>query len=147
MQITTSSSALIIYNNCRLNLYLPIFFEETTLAKIRKVFKMLAERPYQNEVTYETLNQFFPEWESSIKERLELTLALQRTAEKKLLEAQILVEIFNSKITKEAKTDLRAKKKNLRFVAAEVKSVKRAYEKYMKVKLIYEQAMKKGGIG
>jgi ribosome maturation protein Sdo1 len=62
---------LIRYDRCELTLKLPIYFAEQDMNKIRKVFKLLADRPYQNETAYETLYQFFPEWEHDLKERLE----------------------------------------------------------------------------
>lgn len=76
----TPPSVLIQYDRCRLMLNLPIFFEEQGLDKIRKVFKLIDERVYQNETAIETLSRFWPEWEQTLKHRLDSTQAALETA-------------------------------------------------------------------
>ena len=83
----TPHSLYVQYDRCRLTLNLPVYFEEMTIEKIRKVFKLIADRPYQNETARETLDQFFPAWVQDIKDRLgraeaDLTAA-KRDAEEK----------------------------------------------------------------
>ena len=54
------------YDNCRLKLSLPFFFAHASFEQIRDVMKMLQERPHQNDVAFETIDRFLPEWLSSI---------------------------------------------------------------------------------
>ena len=38
---------------------------------IRKAFKLLSKRPYQNAAAFETLDRFFPAWEDDLKIQVE----------------------------------------------------------------------------
>jgi len=62
---------LIRYDRCELTLKLPVYFEKATLGQIRKVFKLLEGRPYQNDAAHETLDEFFPAWEQDLKNRID----------------------------------------------------------------------------
>jgi hypothetical protein len=56
---------------CHMSLNLPIFFEESYLADMRKVFKWAMEEPRRNEEMFEKLARFFPEWEQALRDQLD----------------------------------------------------------------------------
>ena len=73
-------SVLILYDRCKLNLVLPLYFEDMPLDKIRKVFKLLGARAWQNPAAWDTLDAFFPAWQQELKDRLDRTAADLLTA-------------------------------------------------------------------
>lgn len=72
---------LIQYDACRMVLYLPAFFDGSSLANIRKAFKLLSERPHQNAPAFETFDRFFPAWEQYLKQQLESDTQEKKEAE------------------------------------------------------------------
>jgi len=67
----TPQSVLIQGARWELELNLPYYFENMSLEKIRKVFKLIDDRPFYNVTAYETLDLFFPEWERDLEAKLE----------------------------------------------------------------------------
>ena len=92
-------SVLILHDRCRLNLALPIYFEEQSLDKVRKVFKLLGDRMWQNDKeggAIETLDQFFPAWRQELKDRLDRTAADLLTATQDAEEKRRAVAVMGS---------------------------------------------------
>ena len=79
---------VIRHDACHLELLLPGYFQQQTLGKIRKAFKLIKDRPWQNDDARETLGQFFPEWEQGFKDRhacaeFDLLIAVHKAEEKR----------------------------------------------------------------
>ena len=76
------SSVLILYDRCRMTLVLPLYFAEMPMEKIRKVFKLLRDRAWQNDEAWETLDAFFPAWREELLDKLERLKAELSTAKR-----------------------------------------------------------------
>ena len=90
------TNVLIRYDLCKLTLNLPIFFEEQSLSDIRKVFKLISDRIYQNETALEKLDHFWPEWEQTLKNHLEQVTTELETAQKDAEGKKRFVEGFGA---------------------------------------------------
>ena len=149
-------SVLILYDRCRLNLALPLYFEEMPLEKIRKVFKLLKDRTWQNDAAWETLDQFFPAWEQELKQRLDSTeqrlLIAKQDAEAKRRTMEAMGSALETNIT-QAKIWLQHAKKQLKRLSktpsAERGKAERRVEAYendlknaMRPKTDYQNAVK-----
>jgi hypothetical protein len=73
----TSSSVTVRHNKGYLKLCLPNFFEKALLADVRGVMGLLRKHPSLNEKAHETLERFFPAWESDLKEHAAIALAME----------------------------------------------------------------------
>ena len=141
----TPISVLVKYDRCRLTLYLPIFFQEQTLDKVRKVFKMIDERLWDIEDAVEKLNQFIPAWESELKYNLdqakaELVTAKQE-AETKRRTVAALGSTLEANIAK-AKVWLGHAKRKKKKNTDEINELKATLERAMRPKVEHEQAVK-----
>lgn len=138
-------TVLIQYDKCRLTLNLPIFFEVSPITNIRKVFKLLDGRPYQNETAHEILGQFFPAWERDTKDRLERAkaelTAAKRDAEEKRRHLAALGSTVDENI-EQAKRWLAHAKKRAKKQPGEVDEYRAALNKAMRPKTDYQQAVK-----
>jgi len=126
-------SVLVKYDRCRLTLALPVYFDEQSLEKIRKVFKLIRDRPWQNEDAIETLDQFFPAWKTSLKNDLDRAASEELAAAQKVKGSQSNVACFGSMVTKAMKDDLRTKQKDLKHATSAVKRAKAAIERGGKI--------------
>lgn len=131
------------YDRCRLTLNLPIFFEEAPLTNIRKAFKLIGDRLYQNENTLELLERFFSMWEQDVKDRLELRKAGLTAAKLSTSELRSQVACFGSVATKKMIADLKAKEKDLNSADREVKRAQAVLERCGKVINAYNQKLRK----
>lgn len=135
-------SVLIQYDNCRMTLYLPAFFDGNTLENIRKVFKLLSKRPYQNASAFETFDRFFPAWEQHFKTQIELKEAGKKTTEQTTRAAESKVACFGTMATKEMKAELLFAQRELEKAALEVKRAKSALKRCGKIKNAYNEILR-----
>lgn len=135
-------SVLIQYDKCRMTLYLPAFFVSSTLENIRKVFKLLSERPHQNAPAFETFDRFFPAWEQHFKMQVELKQAGKKTIEQTARAAESKVACFGTMATKEMKAELLFAQRELKKAALEVKRAKSALERCGKIKNAYNEILR-----
>jgi DNA-binding transcriptional MerR regulator len=119
------SGVLIQYDRCRLELYLPVYFDEMPLDKVRKVMKLLDQRPYQNDAAHETLDAFFPEWERELKDRLERAKADLSTAKLDAEEKRRTRAAFGSTLDER----IAEAKQKLKLATRRKKSNPNAYER------------------
>ncbi len=135
-------SVLIQYDKCQMTLYLPTFFDGSSLKNIRKVFKLLSERPHQNAPAFETFDRFFPAWERHLKMWVELKEAGKKTIEQTARAAESKVACFGTMATKEMKAELLFAQRELKKAALEVKRTKSALERYGKIKNAYNEILR-----
>lgn len=121
---------------------LPAFFDSSSLANIRKVFKLLSKRPYQNAPAFETLDRFFPAWEQHFKTQIELKEAGKKTTEQTTRAAESKVACFGTMATKEMKAELLFAQRELKEAALEVKRAKSALERYEKIITAYNEILR-----
>ena len=103
-------SVLIKYDRCKLNLVLPIYFEEQSVAKIHEVFKLLSEYAWQNEAdwnadgysAWEVLDRFFATWKIELMHRLNRVeadlITAKRTEEEKRRTVAALGSVLDYRI-------------------------------------------------
>lgn len=135
-------SVLIQYDKCRMTLSLPAFFDGSSLTNIRKVFKLLSERPHQNAPAFETFDRFFPAWELHLKTQVELKEAEKKTIEQTARAAESKVACFGTMATKEMKAELLFAQRELKKAALEVKRAKSAFERCGKIKNAYNEFLR-----
>lgn len=133
---------LIQYDACRMVLYLPAFFDGSTLERIRKLFKLLSKRPHQNAIAFETLDRFFPAWEEHFEMRVILKNAGKRGAEEVVRAAESQVACFGTMATDEMKSDLLYKQRELKKADLEAKRAKSALERCGKIKNAYNEILR-----
>lgn len=135
-------SVLIQYDTCRMTLYLPAFFDGSSLANVRKAFKLLSERPHQNAPAFETFNLFFPAWEQHLKQQLESDTQEKKEAEQTARAAESQVACFGTMATKEMKAELQKAQSTLKKAAQTVKRTKSALERCGKIKNAYNEILR-----
>lgn len=135
-------SVLIQYDKCRMTLSLPAFFDGISLTNIRKVFKLLSERPRQNAPAFETFDRFFPAWELHLKTQVELKEAGKKTIEQTARAAESKVACFGTMATKEMKAELLFAQRELKKAALDVKRAKSALERCGKIKNAYNEILR-----
>ena len=117
-----------------MTLNLPAFFNDNTLKNIRKAFKLLSKRPYQNAAAFETLDRFFPAWEDDLKIQVELKEAGKQAAVQAVRAVESKVACFGTMATKEMKAELLFEQRELKKAALEAKRAKSALERCGKIK-------------
>lgn len=135
-------SILIQYDACRMTLYLPAFFDDGTLKNIRKAFKLLSKRPYQNAAAFETLDRFFPTWEQHLKQQLESDTQEKKEAEQTARATESKVACFGTMATKKMKDELQKAQSALKKTALKVKRTKSALERCGKIKNAYNEILR-----
>jgi hypothetical protein len=143
--VLTPQSVLIRYDRAELTLNLPIYFDEMPLGKIRKVFKLLEERPDQNETAHERLDLFFTAWERDTKDRSDLLTAeletARRDAEDKRRTVAVMGSTLDERIEQEKHVFERAKR--LKKTDPErYEKYRAAYESVKRPKTEHAQAVK-----
>lgn len=134
-------SVLIQYDTCRMTLHLPAFFDGSSLANIRKAFKLLSERPHQNAPAFETFDRFFPAWEQHLKQQLESDTQEKKEAEQTARAAESQVACFGTMATKEMKAELQKAKRKAKTAAIAVKRARSVLERYEKIKNAYHEIL------
>lgn len=135
-------SVLIQYDKCRMTLYLPAFFDGSSLENIRKAFKLLSERPHQNDTAFETLDRFFPAWEQHFKQQLESDTQKKKDAEQTARAAESQVACFGTMATKKIKAELQKAQSAAKKAAQTVKRTKSALERCGKIKNAYNEILR-----
>lgn len=135
-------SVLIQYDTCRMTLYLPAFFDGSSLANVRKAFKLLSERPHQNAPAFETFDRFFPAWEQHLKQQLESDTQEKEAAEQTARAAESQVACFGTMVTKEMKAELQKAQSAAKKAAQTVKRTKSALERCGKIKNAYNEILR-----
>lgn len=133
---------LIQYDACRMTLYLPAFFDGSPLSNIRKVFKLLSERPHQNAPAFETFDRFFPAWEQYLKQQLESDTQEKKEAEQTARATESKVACFGTMATKKMKDELQKAQSALKKAALKVKRAKSALERCGKIKNAYNEILR-----
>lgn len=132
-------SVFIQYDKCEMVLNLPAFFADSPLPNIRKVFKLLRERPYQNETAFNTLDQFFPAWAESLKADHEQAIEDKKAAEQAARTTESKVACFGTMATKEMKAELQTAQRVAKKAATAAKRTKSALERYGKIVNAYKE--------
>lgn len=127
---------------CHLQLNLPIFFEEATLEKIRKVFKLLAVEPCRNESTLILLQRFFPLWQKALETRLESSKIAEKAALSMVRDAERQISCFGTMATKEMKSKLKLEQNKLRSATRAVRRSTADLERCGKIINAYNQITK-----
>ncbi len=135
-------SALIQYDACRMTLNLPAFFAVSTMGNIRKVFKLLSKRPYQNETAFQTLDQFFPAWLDDLNTTLALKTAGKKRAEQEARTAESQVACFGTMATKEMKAAMIYAQREAKAAVRDLKRAKAALERYEKIINAYKEILR-----
>lgn len=135
-------SVLIQYDKCRMTLYLPAFFDGSSLANVRKAFKLLSKRPHQNAPAFETFDRFFPVWEQHLKQQLESDTQEKKKAEQTARAAESQVACFGTMATKKMKAELQKAQSALKKSALKVKRAKSALERCGKIKNAYNEILR-----
>lgn len=135
-------SVLIQYDTCRMTLNLPAFFAVSTMGNIRKVFKLLSERPYQNDTAFQTLDQFFPAWAESLKADQKRAVEEKKAAEQAARAAESTVACFGTMATEEMKADLKKAEQTAKKAATAAKRTKAALERYEKIINAYKEILR-----
>ncbi len=130
---------LIQYDACRMTLYLPAFFDGSSMKNIHKAFKLLSERPHQNAPAFETFDRFFPAWEQYLKQQLESDTREKKEAEQTARAAESQVACFGTMATKEMKDELQKAQSALKKAVQTVKRTKSALERCGKIKNAYNE--------
>ena len=125
-----------------MTLNLPAFFIDNTLKNIRKAFKLLSKRPYQNAAAFETLDRFFPAWEDDLKIQVELKEAGKQAAVQAVRAVESKVACFGTMATKEMKAELLFEQRELKKAALEAKRAKSALERCGKIKNAYSEILR-----
>ena len=125
-----------------MTLNLPAFFNDNTLKNIRKAFKLLSKRPYQNAAAFETLDRFFPAWEDDLKIQVELKEAGKQAAVQAVRAVESKVACFGTMATKEMKAELLCEQRELKKAALEAKRAKSALERCGKIKNAYSEILR-----
>lgn len=135
-------SVLIQYDKCHLTLNLPTFFESSTLSNIQKAFRLMRDRPHQNETAFETLDRFFLAWEQNLKQHLECNTQKKKESEQTARAAESQVACFGTMATKEMKAELQKAQSALKKAAQTVKHAKSALERCGKIKNAYNEILR-----
>ncbi len=135
-------SVLIQYDTCRMTLNLPAFFAVSPMGNIRKVFKLLSERPYQNETAFQTLDQFFPAWAESLKADQKRAVEEKKAAEQAARAAESKVACFGTMATEEMKAELKKAEQTAKKAATAAKHTKSALERYEKIINAYKEILR-----
>lgn len=135
-------SVLIQYDTCRMTLNLPAFFAVSTMGNIRKVFKLLSERPYQNKIAFQTLDQFFPAWLDDLNTASILAEAGKKRAEQAARAAESKVACFGTMATEEMKAALIYAQREAKAAVRNLKRAKAALERYEKIKSAYNEILR-----
>ncbi len=135
-------SVLIQYGTCQMTLNLPTFFAVSAMGNIRKVFKLLSKRPYQNETAFQTLDQFFPAWAESLKADQKRAVEEKKAAEQAARAAESTVACFGTMATEEMKAELKKAEQTAKDAAKTAKSTKSAIERYEKIKSAYNEILR-----
>ena len=148
--MTMPAKVYIQYDACDLELYLPIFFENRPIAKIRQVFKLLEKRPYQNDYApnnaFETFDQFFPVWEQTLRDQLSLAEAelvdAEREAENKRRMVSAMGSSYDEQIERAKERLALAKKavKTKRIPSKRLEAYRNEYDRIAFHKTAYLQA-------
>ena len=133
---------LIQYDACRMTLYLPAFFYDSSMKNIRKAFKLLSERPHQNAPAFEIFDRFFPAWEQHLRQYLESDTQEKKAAEQTARAAESKVACFGTMATKEMKAELQKAQSALKKAAQTVKRTKSALERCGKIKNAYNEILR-----
>ena len=126
-------SVRIRHDRGSLKLHLPNFFTKAPLDDIRKIMKLIKKHPYENEAAHETLDQFFPAWESDFKDCLNRAEVKQQEAEREVREAQSRLACLGTMPTEKAKDDLKIKEGSLKYAIDVVKRANAALQRCAKV--------------
>lgn len=135
-------SVLIQYDKCRMTLSLPAFFDGSSLTNIRKVFKLLSERPHQNAPAFETFDRFFLSWEWYLEAEIKLAESAKERAEQNVRSAESKAACFGTMATKEMKAELLFAQRELKKAALDVKRAKSALERCGKIKNAYNEILR-----
>lgn len=135
-------SVLIQYDTCRMTLNLPAFFAVSTMGNIRKVFKLLSERPYQNDTAFQILDQFFPAWAESLKADQKRAIEEKKAAEQAARAAESTVACFGTMATDEMKAELKKAQRTAKDAAKTAKHTKSALERYEKIINAYKEILR-----
>ena len=120
-----------------MTLNLPAFFSNVSLVKIRKMLKLLSERPYQNQTAFEVLDQFFPTWEQHLKQQLESDTQEMKIVEQTARAAESEIACFGTMASKKMKAELQKEQSILKKALFKVKRTKSALERCGKIKNAY----------
>lgn len=135
-------SVLIQYDKCCLTLSLPTFFEGSTMGNIKKAFRLLRDRPRQNEAAFETLDRFFLSWEWYLEAEIKLAESAKERAEQNVRSAESKAACFGTMATKEMKAELLFAQRELKKAALDVKRAKSALERCGKIKNAYNEILR-----
>lgn len=135
-------SVLIRYDNAILRLNCPHFFESSTTGNIKKAFRLIRDRPRQNEIALETLDRFFLAWEQNLKQQLECKTQKRKDADQAKMAAESKVACFGTMATKEMKAELQEAQSTLKKAALAVKRTKSALERCDKIKNAYNEILR-----
>lgn len=135
-------SVLIQYDKCRMTLNLPAFFEVSAAGNIKKAFRLIRDRPHQNEIALEMLDHFFLAWEQHLKHQLECDTQEKKAAEQTARAAESKVACFGTMATKEMKAELQKAQSKAKKAAQTVKRTKSALERCGKIKNAYNEILR-----
>lgn len=136
-------SVLIQYDKCRMTLSLPAFFDGSSLTNIRKVFKLLSERPTKMHPHLKRLTAFSLRGNCISKRRSNLKKReKKKTIEQTARAAESKVACFGTMATKEMKAELLFAQRELKKAALEVKRAKSAFERCGKIKNAYNEFLR-----
>lgn len=133
---------LIQYDKCRVTLNLPAFFEVSDAGNIKKAFRLIRDRPHQNEIALEMLDRFFLAWEQHLKQQLEGDTQIWKEAEQTARAAESKVACFGTMATEELKAELQKAQRKAQKAAQTVKRTKFALERCGKIKNAYNEILR-----
>lgn len=112
------------------------------MGNIKKAFKLMRDRPLQNEIALETLDRFFLAWERDLKQQLECKTQKKKDADQAKRAAESKVACFGTMATKEMKAELQEAQSALKKAALAVKRTKSALERCGKIKNAYNEILR-----
>ena len=121
------------YDECELEILIPDYFEEMPIYKIRKIYKLLRERHWQNEETLRNLNLFFQNWELELTNRVTRAANELQTAELAAEETRKQVACFGTMAAKVLKKEFNEKLRAANISRTAVKKAEKAYKNVEKL--------------
>lgn len=123
---------------CKLTLNLPIFFEDTTLTKIRKALSLLTVDPWDNRETVDVLGPYLEEWMEELQGSITSAKAIEQAYQKSVSGLQSQIACFGSMATPEMKKQLLEEQRQHKAAAQRVKSCQATFTKANKIKLHFQ---------
>ncbi len=122
----------------------PAFFTDSTITKIRKVFKLLKKWKHNpdNKAAFDNLDQFFPAWLDDLNTALALKTAGKKRAEQEARTAESQVACFGTMATKEMKAAMIYAQREAKAAVRDLKRAKAALERYEKIINAYKEILR-----